>query len=301
MNMYLAVRNFAVLNEKIASSIPKFRESLQILLRIIQEINTTSENQGLNRTGLTLDKEKLKKELIALAVINSNKVSILAKLNKNDTLLKEVKMMESDFARLSGVSVLEKAKIVYDRTEVNLDKLAEQGVTAETQKKFLDTINYFNSLLSMPRSGRAERRRETQKLKVLFASADEQVAIMDMAAATVKGEYPDFYNEYRSSRVLVDTGSGSLALKAMAKAAVSGEPVSGAIFTFKADTAMISGGNGNREIVKKTSKKGGFQLKSIDPGNYKVLITREGFKSTELTLVVTGVQRAEMNVELEKV
>lgn len=300
MNMYLAIRNLAVLNEKIVSTIPKFRESLQILLKIIQEINTTSENQGLNRTGLTLDKEKLKKELISQAVMNSNKVAILAKLNNNDTLLKEVKMRESDFTKLSGVTVLEKAKIVYDRTEANIEKLAEQGVTAETQKKFLDTINSFNSLLSMPRSGRAERRRETQKLKVLFAGADEQVEIMDMAAATVKGEYPDFYNEYRASRVLVDTGSGSLALKAMAIAAGSGEPVSGAVFTFKADPVMISGSNGSREIVKKTSKKGGFQLKSIDPGDYKVIITSKGFKSTEVALTVSEGERAELNVELEK-
>jgi hypothetical protein len=298
MNMYMAIRNFAILNEKIASLIPKFWDSYQLLLKIIQEIQLTSELQGLNRTGLTLDKNKLKNSLIAMAVKYSNKVSIYARLNNNDTLLKEVKMSESDFSRLSGLIILEKAQLVYDKTEANLDKLADQGINAETQKKFLETLKAYNDLLSMPRTSSAERKRETQKLPGLFANADLQVNIMDMAASSAKGEYPDFYNGYKASRQLVDTSSGSLALKASAREAISGAPVSGAKFTFKPESG--GNGSGNGEIIKKTSKKGNFQMKSMVPGGYKVLITGKGYINKEVSLNVTDGERSELVVELEK-
>ena len=115
-----------------------------------------------------------------------------------------------------------------------------------------------------------------------------------------KNDYPDFYNIYKSARKLVDTSSGSLALRGSVKEAGTGNPVKGAQFSFRAEQTMNSSGNGNGEIVKKTSEKGNFHLKSIEPGNYKILITRKGYKNAEVAVTITQGERAEVVVELEK-
>jgi len=294
INMYLAVRNYVNQNEAVAGKIPKFSSSFGKLQNITAEIQLIGEMQGVNKTGLAIDKNKLKMTLIAMAVKYSNKVTILARLNNNDTLLKEVRINESDLAKLPGVTLKERAQLIYDRTEANIVNLAEQGITADTQKQFFETITAFNNALSTPRTGIAEKRQATQKLPVLFDAADAEIEIMDLAAGSAKGEFTDFFNGYKTSRKLVDTSSGSLALKASAKELLNGEPLSGAVFSFRNESSD------NGELIKKTSDKGSFHVKSMEAGAYKVKVTKQGYKDRDVSVVIEDGERSELIVELEK-
>ena len=184
LTMLLGVRNYGNQNEQVVKAIYKFGSTFELLKKTTDEIQLIGEMQGVNKTGLTLDKNKLKKILIALAVKNSNKVAILAKQTNNDTLLKEVRFNETQLSRLPGVSLKEKVKIIYDKAEANIGSLAEQGITPDTQKVFLDTITAFNNALATPRTGIAEKRKATQRLLVLFTTADSLIEIMDLAAGS---------------------------------------------------------------------------------------------------------------------
>jgi len=301
LRMYLGTRNFVSQNEATAKAIPKFAASYANLLSTIEEIQLIGEAQGINKTGLTLDKNKLKKNLISLAVKYSNKVAIFAKLAQNDTLLKEVKFNESELNRISEVTLRDRVKIIYDKAEANLGNLAEQGLTPDTQKKFLELITAFNNALETPRTGITEKSKATQKLLVLFDKADAEIEIMDMAASSAKDEYPDFFNAYKTSRKLVDSNSGTLALRAAARELTNGEPVVGATFIFKHESPKALASSGNGEVVKKTSKKGNFHVKSMTAGNYKVVISKKGYKEKEVSVTVTEGERLELMVELEKV
>jgi hypothetical protein len=130
---------------------------------------------------------------------------------------------------------------------------------------FLETITSFNNALATPRTGIAERRKATQKLSVLFDTAESLIEIMDLAALSARDEQPDFFNGYRTSRKLVETNTGHLALKANAREMISGMPVSGALFTFYHNNANQPGSNGNGEITKKPQRKAAFILKTCSP------------------------------------
>ncbi|MCE5348163.1 MAG: carboxypeptidase-like regulatory domain-containing protein [Bacteroidales bacterium] len=294
LTMYLSVINCGNLNEAAVNSISKFAISAANLQNTVKEIQLIGEMQGVNKTGLAIDKNKLKKKLIALALKNSNKVAILAKLSNNDTLLNEVRYTETDLNKLPGVTLKEQSQIIYDRVEANIANLAEQGVTAETQKAFLETITAFNNAISSPRTGITEKSKATKKLALLFAAADDAIEIMDMAAASAKDEYPDFYNGYKASRKLIDTNAGNIALKGTATDITNGATLKGVIFTFK-------GSNGNGEIIKKTAEKGSFHIKNIQSGNYKVAVRKSGYKDKEVTVSIIEGERSELKVEMEKV
>ena len=301
LRMYLAVRNFVIQNEAIANGIPKFAASYATLQTTINKIQLIGEIQGVNKTGLAIDKNKLKMTLIVLAAKNSRKIAALAKFNNNDTLLKEVKFNESDLERIQEVTLKERVQIIYDRAEANIGNLAEHGITSETQKLFLETITAFNNALATPRSGIGEKRQATQKLPGLFETADAALEIMDYAVGIVQDEQPDFFSEYKTNRKKVDTSSGILALKATAKELASGEPVRGAIFTFKPDGALLADSNGNKEITKKTARKGSFHIKNMQAGTYRVIVRKPGYKEKEVTVSVADGERSVLNVELEKV
>lgn len=299
LNMYLAVRNYGILNEAVVQKIQKFAASFADLQKDIADIQLIGEMQGIDKTGIAIDKNKLKKNLIAQAAKNSSKVAILAKQSNNSTLLNEVRFTESDLLKLPGVTLKEQSQIIYDRVEANIGGLADQGLTPETQKQFLEAITAFNNALSTPRTGISEKRKATQKLLVLFNEADAAIEIMDLAAGSEKKEFPDFFNGYKNSRKLVDTSSGSLALIAKAKELASGEPISDVKFIFIHE-ASAAGIKGNGQIVKKTSKKGNFNIKNMEQGTYRVTVSKPGYKEIEVKVSVVDGERSELKVELEK-
>jgi hypothetical protein len=90
-------------------------------------------------------------------------------------------------------------------------------------------------------------------------------------------------------------------LRAAAREIINGESVSGAVFIFRHEAPVSSGSNSNGEIVKKTSKKGNFHVKSMSAGTYNVKINKKGYKDKEVTVTVTEGERTVLKVELEKV
>ena len=204
LNMQLTVRNCVTLNEAVAKTIPKFMENYSILQSTTTEIQEISKLQGTDKTGVASDKNKLKKTLIAMAAKNSRKVAALAKFINSDKLLNEVRYNEAQLGRFAETTLIEKAMLIYSSAEENIGKLAEHGITPETQKVFIDTITALNDVLKTPRATIAERKKSTERLTVLFETADEALEMMDFAVGIVKDEQVDFVTAYKTARKLVD-------------------------------------------------------------------------------------------------
>jgi hypothetical protein len=301
LNMYLAVRNIVIVNEGITKDLPSFPASFAILLDTIGQIQTIAEIQKVDKRGLAIAKNKLKKALITMAADYSRKISAYAKFTGNNKLFNETRFCESDFVRMTDVGLKDYMKIIYDKAEANIGNLSAYGITPESQRAFMDAITSYNSVLSTPRTGIAEKSRATKKLALLFDAADSAVENMDFAVGIIKLTQPDFFNGYATTRRLVDTSAGILALKATATELASGEPVRGVLFTFKSDGAKAASGGGNGEITKKTAEKGSFYIKSMPAGMYKVNIKKPGYKEKEISVSVAAGERTELKVELEKV
>jgi hypothetical protein len=299
LNMGLTVRNCVNQNEAVAKAIPRFLEQYGIMIKAFTEIQSIGEQQGTNKTGVAMDKNKLKKKLIELAARNSRKLAALAKFMNNDTLFKEVNYNETKLTRLAEVSLIEKSQTIYDRVQTHLEKLADQGVTVETQKDFQETIVALNNALRAPRAEIAERRKATERLTVLFQTADKALELMDYAVEGVRDEQRDFYNAYKTARKLVDTNSGSVALKAMAFDLANHAPIPGVIFTIKHMNEKISS-NGNGAITKKTASKGSFHIRNLAAGEYNVAVKKNGYREKELILTIEDGVRNELKIELEK-
>lgn len=300
LKMYLALRNFVSINEPVAKLIPKFMTSYGMLQGATNEIQLIGEKQGVDKTGVAIDKNKLKLKLIDLALKNSRKIAALAKFNNNDTLLKEVRFNESDLLRGQEVKLQNNCKTIYDSGETNIAALSEYGITPETQKEFLDTLTAFNNSLEMPRTGKGETKKLTQRLTVLFDTADNAIELMDFAVGIVQDEQVDFCTAYKTNRKQVETNTGTVSLKAKATDVLTGTPIKGVIFTFNPEGVTSSLTAGNGKLVKKTATKGSFQIKNMDAGTYKVTVRKPGYKEKEVMVSIADGERSDLKVELEK-
>jgi hypothetical protein len=61
----------------------------------------------------------------------------------------------------------------------------------------------------------------------------------------------------------------------------------------------MEGINVNGEIVKKTAKKGGFNIRNMPAGVYQVMISKPGYKDKTETVIVSEGEMTDVRVELE--
>jgi hypothetical protein len=301
LNMYLAVRNFVISNEGSTKDLPNFSANYTTLLNLIGQIQSISEIQKSDLKGLAIEKNKLREALIANAEDYSRKITAYARFNSNEPLLNEARFSTSDLIRMTDVSLKDYLQIIYDKAEANLASLAEYGISAETQTKLKETITAYDTSLSKPRTGIAEKSKATKKLTELFDSADSILENMDYSVGIVKLTQKDFFNAYKSVRKCVSTYSGCVSLKATVTDQVTGEPVKGVVFTLKANGTKMSGAGGNGEIRKKSASKGHFMIKNMPAGTYSVLLSKPGYKDKEVTVSIADNEMSELKVEIEKI
>jgi hypothetical protein len=298
VNMYKAVRNYFSRYQDILNNVVEINKAFNKLSGKVEEIEATGKTQGLSRKGFTERKKALRKQVTDLAIKNASKLILYGRRIANKVLLEEVGFKETDLVRLTEVTLVEKARIVWERTEENLQELSEQNVTAETQKTFLDVITAFNQAISMPRAEMSERIKATKTLEVLFSEADSAISDLDIAVTSVKDEHPAFVNGYKAARVLVDISAGTILIKGSAKEFLSGKPVGKATFKFSNTSLLASNGNGT--VIKRTTVNGNFMLRSLEPGIYSVLVSKRGYKDKELSVVVNEGEKVDVKVELER-
>jgi hypothetical protein len=125
---------------------------------------------------------------------------------------------------------------------------------------------------------------------------------MDAAVEIVRIPQANFYIGYQKARKVIETGVSKLALKVQTVNAKTGKPEANVTLTITPVDAQlkVSAANGKGNIVKKTAKGGGVQVKSMPDGSYIVTAKKTGFNEvTEMISVVNG-EIVVLEIRMEK-
>jgi len=309
LSMAMAESAYLAANSTITANLPNFSTYFTPIQAGITSIQTIREQQEFDKTGITVNKSQQRTTLIAQAIDVERRVIAYATNVNNAVLLAETSYTESDLKRSPDTVLKDRCQVIYDRANTNVAALATYGVTAAILTSLQAAITNFNAAIPKPRIGIADKKLATEQLVTLFDTLDSNFAKIDVLVEMVKATQVNFYNEYRTLRKIIDTGSGALALKGSATDLQSGEPIQHATFTFQpATTAQLKAmsssatgnGNGNGHIVKKTAAKGNFNVKTMPEGTYTVTITKPGYKDQVATVSVVNGELTDLVVQLEK-
>ena len=301
LSMYLAVRDFLISNNGTTKELPNFEASFSELQNKIKEIQSIAEVQKSDTRGFAKQKKQLREKLITLTLDTSHKLNAFAKFSGDLKLQSEVKMTRSKLNKAADTGLRDYARIIYDKADSNLEALSGYGVTADSQKEFLTTINDYNASIAGPRVARTEIARATRKLTVLFEDTDLLLDNIDAAIGILKISQPGFYNGFKTARKVVDSGSGSLALRGYAVESTDGTAIRGVTFSFRPVDPRIMGPDGPKEIIKKTAAKGIFLIRNLPQGTYSVTVSKPGYTEKVVSVVVAAGEMTELRVEMERV
>lgn len=302
LSMYIAVRDYLAKFLTILNALPNFSTFYTALQNAITQIQGTGEVQGFDRSGNASGKNLAKDTLVTLAVDTARKVKAYAKFVKNQVLLKEMDITESELKRMADTKLKNAAQGIYDRAQANLTSLATYLVTAATQTALQTAITNFDKTIGQPRLGTTDTSKATKQLVTLYKTGDATLDDIDTVVEIIRLTQVDFYNGYRSVRKLVSNGSSTLAIKGMVTDVVTGGGLKGAkiTFTLNGGATLAKGVNGKNGFTKKSADKGGFLVKSAVDGTYDVLVELPGYKKANAKVSVVSGQMSVLDIGLEK-
>jgi hypothetical protein len=302
-SMELAVRDFFIKNATITSTLPDFSTLFPLFTANISQIQIIREQQEANKTGISDNKDMLRSDLIAKAYDVSKKTEVYARLNNNAILAKEVHYSESDLFRAPDAKLKDKAMLIYDRANSNINALDSYGISSATLTALKVAIDAFNTAIPSTRIGKTESKSATTQLAKIFAANDELLKKFDLLVEIVRLTQPVFYNAYKDNRKVIDTGAGMLALIAHIYDVATGLTIKGAKATFIPlnETANASMFKTTKQLVKVSGDKGIFKIKNLPDGTYEVHIVKTGYKPLTIITSVASGDRTMLEIKLEKI
>ena len=303
LSMFLAVKDYLTTNAAVVNPLPNYSGYSTSFFGEIEQIQNYGEAQRFDKSGLKVGKVQLINTLILLTADSSRKILAYARYANNQLLISETKYTESNLKNATDNELRDIAQGVYDRAQSHLTELAPYGITAETQITFLNTIHAYVLAIPKPRIGKTERKQITRQMADAFAAAEAILDNIDGTVDIVRLAQPNFYNGYKSVRKLITTGRSKLAVKGLVTDLLSGEPLKKAILTFAPDGNGLMAKPatpGSAPLVKITADKGGFNIKSLPSGSYRVSCSKLGYAAQTATLNVVDGELSQLKMELSK-
>jgi len=292
--MFRTTTAFSDANSTIVTPLPQFNGNVVTLKSISQQIQDIGEQQKLDITGITKQKNLLHDQLVALAADTANKLTAYAHLTHNTELKGEVNITETAFKRFADSELKDYAHIIYNHAQPIVDLLADYAITATTQLALLNAINSYNAILGDPRLKKISKSQATTQLTNLFASGDAVLADMDVAAKIVQTSQPVFYKGYLAARKVIKVGTTKLSMKIVVTETGSDEPVKGVTVRVVADSDHTN------IFEKTTAAKGGINVKSMPAGNYHITFSKAGYATQTVTASVNDGETTTVNIKLVK-
>ena len=285
--MFRNIIRFSDENKDITANLPEYNVNLGKLKITEKKIQVASEEQKADTKGITKYKHQSRKHLVTLSADTARKLTSYAKLTNNTVLESQVNYSESDFKRFSDNSLKDYSQIIYHSAETIISQLTNYDINADSQALFLGAINEYTEVLESPNLAETIKKQATEKLLQYFTEGDGYVAKMAAAVEIVRLKEPIFYLGFKTAQKITVRGKVKLSVKGKAVDA-NGEPLPGVTIMATLNGAVV--------LVKKTSKKGGFHLKSLIPGNYQFVFKKAGLAEQINSVVVNDGELTKLNI-----
>ncbi len=270
----------AYMEEQSAATInaaPGLDTDIGLLKDINNKIGELNEFQSLSRIGHRINKDNVRETMTNSAIDCAFALMAFAEPNPDQVLFNEVKTTRTDLQRLRDNDVKDRCEYLHLRaTEFQTD-LETYGITTAKLNNFQAEIDAYNEQISKPRQSIVARVQLTNKIKIEFKKQLELLKEMDTKVNALNLLFPEFVNEYKTSRIIVNLRGTVLAITGNIKDQ-AGNPIFGAVCTLS---------ELGRET--KSSAKGNFEFKNVANGKYNLEVKRPGFESiNQIVSVVKG-------------
>lgn len=302
-SMYYVVKNTCEKYQTTWTTNAVFAATYNLWVAKMPLIEQNRDAQTLETTGITTDKTAKRTSMTDKTLFMINRLQSYANVVVNPELLESIKYSASDLKKARDTDVIGICNTVLAKANANAAAIATYGVTAAMITELQAAITAYSATLAKPKAAKSQTKTATENLTKLFKEADELLTKrLDLDIELFKTSKPDFYSQYKTARIIIQTGGGATAVLGSVTNAGNGEPLKGVSFTFVAETngmMKAAATETAKPIVKKSADKGKFRA-SLPENTYKVIVEKIGYKKQEVTITVANGETTNLNIQLEK-
>jgi len=293
LQMYLTLRALLRAYPEVLAKLPNGVEYLAALDVVILTIQDNIELKQKGTKTISNQQKEQKAQLKSRILEDGQKLKAYANYQNNANLVEFCSVTETKLGKLNDTEFVVHAKSLYGYIGQALPNLARYQLTPETQASLLELITGFELINPVLSNAQGSYKNLSGNLIVNFKEGDAIVAKLDVEMELVKTTDTQVYNLYRTKRkVDYNTDSNDLVGHINDAETGAGLPNSTLTFTLNDSTAA--------PIVKTSADKGGFQIKTIAPGIYTVVITKIGYQTQTLPITIMGDDQFSLDVKLVK-
>jgi hypothetical protein len=166
---------------------------------------------------------------------------------------------------------------IYNAASSNATALVSYGINAAMLTTFQTAINDYSAAVPKPRTAKSNKSTYTKNINSLVLDLDTLLRDqLDKLVASYKVSKPDFYNTFRTARIIIDPSTTSTQLKGTVKDAFDQSPLKGVQIDIIGDTTL----------TVQSTRNGNFIKKPLQAGTYTVVASLEGFQTLTVNEVV---------------
>lgn len=291
LNMYDAVLAHLNANAAIVATVPAFQTAADNFEDIVDDLRTAAQNEILAISGFTQDKTQQRADLIELTLDVAGAIHAYAASVDNLVLKDQVKLVYSDLNRLKDELLGPACSNILDAANANAAAIVPFGVTAAKITSLEDAIDDYVSAVPAHRNAVSNRTSLGEQIKQLFKDGDNLLKNqLDKLAIQFKSTNPNFYNSYRSNRIILDAATSSTQVSGIVREQGSNNPLSGV-------QVQVD----NETYVTTTNSSGEYILKIPVPGEYNITFSKEGYQTqTQEEIEITLGQTTSLDITLNQ-
>ncbi len=271
----------------IIGQMPQMDLAINTLGSNIDKIKDFFSDQVANRIGTTADKEQIRLNLVKKIFFIARKIEAFAVNNNNKELAKKVKLSITFLEKLADNAIIANATMIHDTALQFITDLTPYSVVIDDVNDLKINIDEFNDFIPKPRTGIIDKKEATEALLQLFSETDDLLKNkMDILVGVVQSNEPHFYNHYTNSRIIVNSGYRTLAVRCQ----VVDKNNQG----LPKVTVKIKDSN-NRYLTK---AKGNCYIKTLPEGTYEFTFSKEGYITKVVSVAVVNNERTDVKVVL---
>jgi len=209
LSMYLAVKAVCDRNNSTWQSLQAFVDGYADFGARVINIQNLAQSQAVDSTGLSADKEALRKTMAAATVEVALATNAYAKKVKNNDLAAKTNVSVSTYMEGRDTLAATNALNIHAAATANLANLAPYGVTAAKLTALKAKIDAYSASLSKPRDAVASGSTATKQMSDEFDAADAALNDqMDALVPQFAASNAKFVEDYNNARIIVDSGGG---------------------------------------------------------------------------------------------
>ena len=214
LSMFLAVKAVCDRNNTTWQTLQAFVDGYADFGVRVTNIQNLAQSQAVDSTGLSADKEQLRRTMANATAEVALATNAYAKKVKNNDLIAKTNVSVSTFMDGRDTLAATNALNIHAAATENLANLAPYGVTAAKLTALKAKIDAYSASISKPRDAVASGSTATAQMAAEFDAAD--AALNDQLDALVPQfttANAKFVEDYNNARIIVDSGGGKAKAK----------------------------------------------------------------------------------------